>query len=60
MSRLSHHASSKVGRRRSQLALKKSDLTVCAACGGPSMPHKACPQCGVYKKYPKKAAKKTV
>ncbi|MEK7089754.1 MAG: 50S ribosomal protein L32 [Patescibacteria group bacterium] len=59
MSRTSHHAKSKVGRRRSKLARKPQHLTACVNCGGPTLAHKACPQCGTYKKAEKKPAKKT-
>lgn len=45
---LKHHSKSKVGRRRSHLALKKTSLGVCVKCKGPTFPHKACPQCGFY------------
>jgi len=45
-----HHSKSKVGRRRSQQALKKARLLVCSSCGGPSLPHRICPQCGACKK----------
>jgi len=45
-----HHSKSKVGRRRSHLALKKLKLNVCANCNGPAMSHRACLQCGIYKK----------
>lgn len=58
MSRLSHHSTSKVGRRRSQLALKKTPVVACEKCGGPSLAHKSCPQCGSYAKKPKKKAAK--
>ncbi|MFH1193012.1 MAG: 50S ribosomal protein L32 [Candidatus Jorgensenbacteria bacterium] len=54
MSRLSHHAKSKVGRRRSQQALKKLPLTVCVNCKAPTFAHRVCPQCGTYKRQPKK------
>ncbi len=40
-----HHSKSKVGRRRSQLALKKTNMNVCPKCQGPVLPHRACPQC---------------
>ena len=43
-----HHSKSKVGRRRSHLALKKTILFACSNCRGPMMPHKTCPQCGFY------------
>ncbi len=48
-----HHSKSKVGRRRSQQALKKKKLFVCYSCKGPVIPHRACIQCGLYiKKQP--------
>ncbi len=50
MSRLSHHSKSKVGRRRSQLALKKKTLEVCSKCKSPTKAHMTCPQCGFYVK----------
>ncbi len=42
------HTSSKVGRRRSQDALKKIKLSSCPKCGKAIMPHRACPFCGTY------------
>ena len=45
---LKHHSKSKVGRRRSHLALKKTMIFACPKCQGPMLPHKACPQCGAY------------
>ena len=51
-----HHSKSKVGRRRSQLALKKIKLTRCLKCGGPTLSHQACPQCGTYTKAKKHSA----
>ncbi|MDP2704094.1 MAG: 50S ribosomal protein L32 [bacterium] len=39
------HSKSKVGRRRSQLGLKKATLRSCSACGSPTLPHRTCPQC---------------
>lgn len=44
-----HLSKSKVGRRRSHLALKKEKVFVCGACKGPLLPHRACGQCGSYK-----------
>ena len=44
-----HHSKSKVGRRRSHLALKPEKISVCSNCGYPVMPHRLCPKCGVYK-----------
>jgi len=58
MGRLSHHSKSKVGRRRSQLALSKPSLAVCPQCKGPTLPHRACPQCGVYVRVEKKKSTK--
>lgn len=43
---IKHHTRSKVGRRRSQMALKKQQFGVCKNCGGPTMHHRACPTCG--------------
>jgi len=53
-----HHSKSKVGRRRSQQALKKVGISTCGNCGGPTLPHQICPQCGQYKKMEKGKAKK--
>lgn len=47
---LKHHSKSKVGRRRSQLALKKVSLVSCAKCKAPTFPHRICAQCGFYEK----------
>ncbi|HEY4499676.1 MAG TPA: 50S ribosomal protein L32 [Candidatus Paceibacterota bacterium] len=44
-----HRSKSKVGRSRSHLALKKIKLTVCSQCKAPTLPHRACAQCGYYK-----------
>jgi large subunit ribosomal protein L32 len=44
-----HLSKSKVGRRRSHLALKKEKVFVCPTCKGPLLPHRACGQCGSYK-----------
>ncbi|MBI5079326.1 50S ribosomal protein L32 [Candidatus Wolfebacteria bacterium] len=44
-----HHTSSKVGRRRSHLALKPAKICVCQNCRYPSLPHKYCANCGSYK-----------
>ncbi|MEK7192070.1 MAG: 50S ribosomal protein L32 [Patescibacteria group bacterium] len=43
-----HHSKSKVGRRRSHLALQRVNLAVCSNCKGPVLPHRTCLQCGVY------------
>ncbi|MST04145.1 MAG: 50S ribosomal protein L32 [Candidatus Pacebacteria bacterium] len=43
-----HHSKSKVGRRRSHLALKKTNILVCEKCKGPIFSHRACAQCGNY------------
>lgn len=45
-----HHSKSKVGRRRSQLALKRQGIIPCAKCKAPTMPHRACPSCGFVNK----------
>ncbi len=43
-----HHSKSKVGRRRSQLALAKQAVKPCPQCQGPTFSHRVCPQCGFY------------
>ncbi|MBI2013233.1 MAG: 50S ribosomal protein L32 [Candidatus Colwellbacteria bacterium] len=43
------HSKSKVGRRRSHLARTPLSLMPCPKCKAPTMPHKACPNCGFYK-----------
>ncbi|MBI4133129.1 50S ribosomal protein L32 [Candidatus Uhrbacteria bacterium] len=43
------NSKSKVGRRRAHLALDKIALVVCPECRGPVRPHRACPQCGMYR-----------
>ncbi|HEY4496588.1 MAG TPA: 50S ribosomal protein L32 [Candidatus Paceibacterota bacterium] len=43
------HSKSKVGRRRSHLARKPVNLSVCSNCGSPVLPHRACSNCGSYK-----------
>jgi len=45
-----HLSRSKVRRRRSHLALKPTNIKVCTSCKAPTLPHKACPACGVYRK----------
>ncbi|MGC9611221.1 MAG: 50S ribosomal protein L32 [Minisyncoccia bacterium] len=49
-----HHSKSKVGRRRSQLALKKVHISACPSCKAPTLSHRACPNCGLYVKSNKK------
>lgn len=44
-----HHTKSKVGRRRSHLALKPAQIFACQNCNYPTLPHKYCPNCGSYK-----------
>ncbi|MBI4085590.1 MAG: 50S ribosomal protein L32 [Candidatus Liptonbacteria bacterium] len=41
-----HHSKGKVGRRRSHLALKKTNFLICRNCNGPKLPHRICAQCG--------------
>ncbi|MEK7169560.1 MAG: 50S ribosomal protein L32 [Patescibacteria group bacterium] len=53
-----HHSKSKVGRRRSQQALKKIKIMVCPKCKAPTLPHRICPNCGEYVKSPKKPSVK--
>ncbi|MBI4833248.1 MAG: 50S ribosomal protein L32 [Planctomycetes bacterium] len=35
--------------RRSHLALKESNLSVCPRCHQPKLPHRVCGNCGYYK-----------
>ncbi|MEK9154778.1 MAG: 50S ribosomal protein L32 [Patescibacteria group bacterium] len=44
-----HHTKSKVGRRRSHLALKPAQIHVCQNCQNPIVPHRYCANCGNYK-----------
>lgn len=44
-----HHSKSKVGRRRSHLALKKINLNACSNCKAPTLAHRVCANCGNYK-----------
>ncbi len=44
-----HKTRSGRDQRRSHHAIKASSLAKCANCGGPTMPHHACPNCGFYK-----------
>lgn len=46
---IKHHTKSKVGRRRSHLALKPERIFVCPNCGQPILPHRYCSSCGSYK-----------
>ncbi|MDP3947658.1 MAG: 50S ribosomal protein L32 [bacterium] len=41
-----HHTKSKVGRRRSHLALARRVLLACSSCGAPLLPHRMCGKCG--------------
>ncbi len=44
-----HHSTSKVGRRRSHLALTAQNLVPCKECGTAVRPHRYCANCGYYK-----------
>ncbi|MBI4159620.1 50S ribosomal protein L32 [Candidatus Wolfebacteria bacterium] len=44
-----HHSKSKVGRRRSHLALVSPKLLVCPNCAHPVLPHRFCSNCGEHK-----------
>lgn len=44
-----HHTKSKVGRRRSHLALEPARIFVCRNCGHPILAHRFCGNCGNYK-----------
>ncbi|OGM91106.1 50S ribosomal protein L32 [Candidatus Wolfebacteria bacterium RIFCSPLOWO2_01_FULL_38_11] len=58
-----HHTKSKVGRRRSHLALKPAKIFACSNCQAPILPHRYCSACGSYKgkvvKEPKLKIKKS-
>ncbi|MCL5016337.1 MAG: 50S ribosomal protein L32 [Patescibacteria group bacterium] len=54
MGRSSHHSTSKVGRRRSHLAVKPVQLSECPKCKFPMLPHRACRHCGYYQSAEKK------
>lgn len=41
-----------VGMRRSHLALKEPNLSVCPRCHQPKLPHRICGNCGYYKGEP--------
>ena len=42
--------SSQHKRRASHFALGKAKFSDCAKCGAKALPHRACPECGEYKK----------
>lgn len=44
-----HHSHGKTARRRSHLALTKTNLIACPKCHAAVRPHQYCPNCGFYK-----------
>ena len=40
---------SKLGKRRSQMHMRKPKLSECPQCHSARLPHTACPTCGYYK-----------
>ncbi|MEX1281416.1 MAG: 50S ribosomal protein L32 [Acidimicrobiia bacterium] len=40
---------SRTRRRKSQWKLDRPDAVACAQCGEPKRPHRACPNCGIYR-----------
>lgn len=42
------HTKSRRNRRRSHLALKAQVFGICQKCGQSVLPHRVCPNCGVY------------
>jgi large subunit ribosomal protein L32 len=43
------HTKSRRNKRRSHLALKPENFSLCPKCKSPILPHHACPNCGYYK-----------
>jgi large subunit ribosomal protein L32 len=43
------HSRARKRKRRAHDALEVPSLSLCANCGSPKMPHRACPECGYYK-----------
>lgn len=41
-----HHTHGKVGRRRSHLAIKATNIHACSECKAPILPHRVCGNCG--------------
>lgn len=41
-----HHTRGKVGRRRSHLAIKPTQILACDTCKAPILPHRVCGTCG--------------
>ncbi len=46
---IKRHSKSKVGRRRSHLALKPLSIVACPNCKAPVKGHRVCGNCGFYK-----------
>jgi len=44
-----HHSRSRVGKRRSHMALRPLKLNHCPHCKRAAFPHCLCPHCGYYK-----------
>lgn len=44
------HTKSRRNKRRANIFLKETILTVCSKCGKPVLPHTICLNCGYYKK----------
>jgi large subunit ribosomal protein L32 len=40
---------SKRDKRRAHDALRPVNVASCARCGEPTLPHRVCPRCGVYR-----------
>lgn len=43
------HSHSRKGKRRGHDGLAVPSFSVCANCGTPKLPHRACPSCGFYR-----------
>jgi large subunit ribosomal protein L32 len=43
------HTKTRRDRKRARFEMKPVSMQTCTKCGKPTMPHKACPNCGFYK-----------
>lgn len=52
-----HHTHGKVGRRRSHLAIKATNILACSECKAPILPHRVCGNCGTMHTHALRAAR---